>query len=1059
MRRRGDFAANRGAGLSVSGYGKGSRSSRARAQSAFALLLVLAALAVPSVAAADDLHGPPTKAAPTVADVGDSTAADESANQRPPVVDLKPPADDNSAELPAAETTTEATAAETTPQAPAADEASDGTPPVGADQAASTTGAAANDLEGEPSATTEQTVTIDQGASATAVAEQSGRGAGNGQANGNGGGRGNGAENGNGNAYGQGNGAGNLRDDVRVDKPGAEAGISQQNAATASADARATANVDTDRTAAVTQAADATAQATQDGIGNVQVSVRVASPGDAGTVTQVNDAGAASSADTAAAGGETSLTREDAASAIATAAQDQVTNTAVTVRVFSPGDDGPVTQLNRATAEASADDAVATATQDDVRNTYVGIRVESPGERGAIVQSSNVVATTSTGDSVTVLSEGIDTVVIADIAAPDLAFPAEATKTTVWEWVWVWSGDEADLAKQALVVNGDNWNWTFGDAPGGTVSQREAAVDILPGTWTWDWTWNREVPGWAWDWRRQAELDCASCAWVWRWDWSWTGTPDARVVAPPGEAPILTVPDQTNLVSASATAVAEATVTQVVERDIEGGGAFGGQIASVVQIADGLAEAGQVVDPANALRRGRVARDELTVTAEAVAETAVSQVIEQSGAASDGGGLDQWFGQQAEVAQQSLATAAGVQVLRGDGEDLSASADALAIAVASVDQIGAQLGLVEIGELDQWGGQLAQVVQVADSGAGVQQLDAGGRGSATAVSRAVDLSLVAQSSEQLGARGDGLGLQTVKQLAQVAQIAISTATTGYSAEQGGSMLATSASLAQNRSLVVQTGVQAMDGSSLIDVQDVTQVTLVLQEALSSSSSSGGVGGASRVVNCSTVQQAAGQAIGGSISVGVADLSAFCTPPVDAIVAAESAWDGASSASTLAVVATGRTIDTFSVDEVAWSHGTRPGSSPRASAARGPAFSPATFRIGSFTAPAPEARITRSDAVAALSQISTPRPSQARFDSRPKELSGTKTTGRESALPPVDGPPSWVAALAEALLAEGGTGIAAILVAFLLLPPVLLRAREASVVRRPRPLHRWVDVPI
>ena len=118
-----------------------------------------------------------------------------------------------------------------------------------------------------------------------------------------------------------------------------------------------------------------------------------------------------------------SLVSTGSAQAAATAVQDQVTNTVVTVRVLSPGTDGTVTQLNEALAAAVAEEATATAAQDDVRNTYVGIRVESPGGRGSIEQASTATADASAGGSVAVVTDGLDTVVVVDVSAPELTLP------------------------------------------------------------------------------------------------------------------------------------------------------------------------------------------------------------------------------------------------------------------------------------------------------------------------------------------------------------------------------------------------------------------------------------------------------------------------------------------------------------------------------------------------------------------------------------------------------------------------------------------------------------
>jgi hypothetical protein len=54
---------------------------------------------------------------------------------------------------------------------------------------------------------------------------------------------------------------------------------------------------------------------------------------------------------------------------------------------------------------------------------------------------------------------------------------------------------------------------------------------------------------------------------------------------------------------------------------------------------------------------------------------------------------------------------------------------------------------------------------------------------------------------------------------------------------------------------------------------------------------------------------------------------------------------------------------------------------------------------------------------------------------------------------------WISALATAASGAGPSGIAAILLAFALMPPFLLRAREGSVVRRPTDVFAQVEVPV
>jgi len=96
----------------------------------------------------------------------------------------------------------------------------------------------------------------------------------------------------------------------------------------------------------------------------------------------------------------------------------------------------------------------------------------------------------------------------------------------------------------------------------------------------------------------------------------------------------------------------------------------------------------------------------------------------------------------------------------------------------------------------------------------------------------------------------------------------------------------------------------------------------------------------------------------------------------------------------------------------------------------------------------------------MTQISAPRPTQARLDTRPGDHAGVGDAGTEPPLPPAGGPPSWVSAFAPAAASGAGpSGIAAILADFALVPPLLLRAREGSVVRRPIDVLSRVDVPV
>ena len=253
----------------------------------------------------------------------------------------------------------------------------------------------------------------------------------------------------------------------------------------------------------------------------------------------------------------------------------------------------------------------------------------------------------------------------------------------------------------------------------------------------------------------------------------------------------------------------------------------------------------------------------------------------------------------------------------------------------------------------------------------------------------------------------------------------------------------------------------MNGASAIDIQELLQEAIVTQTAFASSSSTGGIGGVARTVNCSTLDQSASQGIGAMIPVGSLDLTSFCTPPAPAPAggyAVTQAFAGVETTTSIAPVSSASDITLASPtvaieDDVAAGHGTRAHQGIGRASLRPRPVSEASISTELAPAAAAPAR------AAARSQISFPVPPQARFDSRPEGSQGRKAVDRESPLPSTGAPPPWVSALAEGLAAFGGSGIAAILLALVLTPPALRRVRDGAVVRRPVSVLAPIDVPI
>jgi hypothetical protein len=261
----------------------------------------------------------------------------------------------------------------------------------------------------------------------------------------------------------------NQNSPVGVLSPGDDGSVSQSNEA--SSDATAANLNGTEQSADQTQAGGSGLQAIgqsasndqdalalgftlQKGASNENAPVGVLSPGEAGSVSQSNDASSDASAGNANAAhqtaeqnqtdgrccggsgeqviGQSADSEQDAAAAAATV-QEKPSNENVSVRVLSPGDDGDVTQANEASSNAEAGNlnvtkqtadqtqggdsckcgsggdqvigqsakndqdagALAATKQEKPSNQNISVRVLSPGDGGSVSQS-NVASSNAT---------------------------------------------------------------------------------------------------------------------------------------------------------------------------------------------------------------------------------------------------------------------------------------------------------------------------------------------------------------------------------------------------------------------------------------------------------------------------------------------------------------------------------------------------------------------------------------------------------------------------------------------------------------------------------------
>jgi hypothetical protein len=866
---------------------------------------------------------------------------------------------------------------------------------------------------------------------------------------------------------------------VHVDEPGDGTPVGQENRATADARASTSSAVENAGQATVQQDAQADASAAQSGVSNTSIVVRVGSPGDDPGVSQANLATGNASASATSGSGDTA---HGAEGATATVTQEGVANTAVSVRVFSPGDDGPVHQVNAASASTSTGGGAdgteyAGAQQDGVQNTSVSIRVESPGSPGTVTQQNAATVAVTTGSTngvaVAVTGDAQNTALTVAVGGSDLDRPGPAG-LQVWIWNWVWQRDESESLDGLVgaAMTSWTWDWDGGDteaAPGGTVTSRAAAAgdDGHAGTWEWSWDWSRGgVAGWSWGWDWQGPLPCGSCIWIWNWTWSWTGQPgDDSSATTPGTSAVndASPPDQLNVAQAEANAVATAQVAQTVTQEGTGGPQFAGQLTDIVQSVHAVANAQQA-------DVGSIAWDldqpgQLNVVSSAAAAAlrgTVGQDAEQLRATGDAGSVEQWSGQQVDLGQVGGAKASISQHdarLTGHGAHHARGA-ATAAGGADVAQQVAQGGLVDGGTLSQWAGQLTLVEQVVDAAARVDQAGAPhsrrAGGTAGASASATDLVIVEQVARQTAAREAGTGVQLVSQLVYAAQDASAYATTSQQAGSSALPLARSEADALNHAAVVQTASQSSIGSLSFDLQELAQQSIVVQLAMASSTSRGGIAGSAAVVNCAVVEQGATQSLGaGSAPVGSNDLNGFCSPAPSAPVSSPETPSPTSEVlTTLASTVTpaGVVTQPTAIDD-------EPGLFHRGRRAAASRTRTTIHRVPGGAAlhgPRPTRPVVGSPQFTKFSALHS---TQARLDTRPGSAAGAGDAGREPPLPPAGDPPSWVSAFAAAVSGAGPSGIAAILLAFALVPPLLLRAREGSVVRRPAGVLALIDVPV
>ena len=557
---------------------------------------------------------------------------------------------------------------------------------------------------------------------------------------------------------------------VRVGSPGDVGGAGQANDAQAAAaatgsNAAAGATISSgEPSGTISPSAQANAAATQISPDNINVVVRVGSPGNNGPVNQQNTVGSTAGTslpDQAATSSDTSTNPVGTDQLVSTSGSSLAGNVNQA--------DQSVDQANNEQAppiDASASAPAATtspgitigsanATQIDSTNMNVSVRIASPGSDGVVTQIGSATATGTSPDLSTVNVTGGANTNVA-IVLPGSA--SGAPSSGPWVWNWNWSGDwtppagaTADgTAPTAAAV----WNWMWTNDPGAASQPSNASTPTgatQDGTWTWNWTWklaDGQTLSWAWS------QPCA-CNWNWSWSWDWsatlpTSTPGAVATgtptAPASQGVDIGAVTQANEVTADAGASAEISsgplMTQIVAPNpgtlSAGSGVAADQQLLSQQLASAMAEADQTGSWNRNVIWG-VASDPVnqsnSIGAAAVAEVGldVTQTVSQTLNVNDGANQIAYAGQSIQNTQSALAVAQTLQTGAGN-ENMSWAPNPNQASIGSVDQENSAstiaavadfaTGIQSIGQLEDIGSATVQFESATQQLVNAQLADA-----------------------------------------------------------------------------------------------------------------------------------------------------------------------------------------------------------------------------------------------------------------------------------------------------------------------------------------------
>jgi hypothetical protein len=335
---------------------------------------------------------------------------------------------------------------------------------------------------------------------------------------------------------------------------------------------------------------------------NVNVSIRVGSPGNDAPVTQANTSTATAApvdpslivpvAAELPAGGPNSYGEVGNASGIiqdlAQCSQDGEAD--------CPSAGGSTVASSGRTTAIAPDHSTATAVQQSPSNVSVSIRVASPGTDGLVTQLNGADASAVTSVTTVTHPDNLVVGIVVPGAPESIVIPTDST--TPWNWNWNWTTGSAPPSPESAPTSTPDWVWNW-TAPAGAAPVAAPATNDTatvqtgtPGMWTWTWTWTRG--DWTTSWTYQ---QACSCNWNWNWTWVWpdaTSTPSAPNAETLPPAPANPEISQSNDSSAAAASITSFDGQQSMTVSSDGGQATQYQGISSLQSAAALADASQV---------------------------------------------------------------------------------------------------------------------------------------------------------------------------------------------------------------------------------------------------------------------------------------------------------------------------------------------------------------------------------------------------------------------------------------------------------------------------------